>query len=258
MEPLKILILGGTTEASALARALDGDARFAPVLSLAGRTKSPRLPPIPYRIGGFGGVQGLVEYLRREGVEALVDATHPFAAQMARHAAQAAEGTCVPLLAIRRPEWQPEAGDRWTEVPDMAAAAAALGPEPRRVFLTIGQKELAPFAAAPQHVYLIRSVDAPDPSARPPRCEILTARGPFREADEHRLMVEHRIEVLVTKNSGGEAAAAKLSAARALSLPVVMVARAPLPDVPNVETAEATLEWLNARHEAKAATRRGV
>jgi len=258
MQRLKILILGGTTEASALARALAGDARFEPVLSLAGRTKAPMTPPIPFRIGGFGGVEGLVQYLKAEHVDLLVDATHPFAAQMSRHAAEAARIAGVPLLVICRPAWRPVEGDHWIPVPDMVAAVAALGAAPRRVFLTIGQKELAPFRAAPQHHYVIRSVDAPEPDSLPPKAEIITARGPFAEADERRLLSEKRIDVIVTKNSGGTATEAKLAAARALRIPVIMVDRPSRPDVETVETAEAALAWLARLHDAAAVSRRGV
>lgn len=258
MDPLKLLILGGTTEASALARALAGDARFAPMLSLAGVTKAPAMPPIPWRIGGFGGIDGLVRYIGDEKVEALIDATHPFAAQMSHHAAIAARRTGVPLLAVCRPGWQPVEGDRWIPVADMAAAAAALESEPRRVFLTIGQKELAPFRAAPQHAYVIRSVDAPDPQSLPPIAQVITARGPFAEADEIRLLAEQRIDIVVTKNSGGTATEAKLVAARAAGIPVVMVERPPRPDVEAVATAEAALEWLARVHRAIASSRRGV
>lgn len=258
MQRLKVLILGGTTEASALARALADDSRFDAVLSLAGRTRAPRTPPIPFRIGGFGGAEGLAAHLRREAIAALVDATHPFAAQMSRNAAGAAALAGVPLLAVCRPAWQPAAGDRWVPVADMAAAVAALGPAPRRVFLTIGQKELAPFQAAPQHAYLIRSVDAPDLEALPPLAEVITARGPFAEADERRLLRDKRIDVIVTKNSGGAATEAKLPAARALGLPVIMVERPARPDVETVASVEDALAWLERLHRAMAPSRRGV
>ena len=258
MQRLKILILGGTTEASALARLVAGDPRFDPVLSLAGRTKAPQTPPIAYRVGGFGGVAGLARHLREEDIDALVDATHPFAAQISAHAVAAARETEVPLLAICRPAWQVGPGDRWTNVPDIAAAASALGTAPRRVFLTIGQKDLAPFRGAPQHYYVIRSVDAPDPAAVPPQAEIIAARGPFVEVDERRLLAEKRIDVVVTKNSGGAATEAKLAAARSLGIPVILVDRRPPLDVPTVTTAAEALLWLEQRHRATVRSERGV
>jgi precorrin-6A/cobalt-precorrin-6A reductase len=258
MQRLKVLILGGTTEASALARALAGDLRFEATLSLAGRTRAPRTPPIPFRIGGFGGVDGLVQYLRDEHVDVLIDATHPFAAQMSRHAAEAARIAGVKLLAVCRPAWRDVPGDHWTPVPDMAAAVAALGLAPRRVFLTIGQKELAPFRDAPQHAYVIRSVDAPDAEALPPDAEVITARGPFVEDEERRLLAEKKIDVIVTKNSGGTATEAKLAAARGLGIPVIMVERPARPEVETVARAEDALDWLARAHRGTAPSRRGV
>ena len=242
---MKVLILGGTTEASALARDLAGDARINATLSYAGRTRAPAPVPIPTRSGGFGGVQGLVHHLRARVIDALVDATHPFAARMSRHAAEAAIIAGVPLLAIVRPPWQRQPGDCWTDVPDIAAAAAALGPVPRRVFLTVGQQELAPFADAPWHDYLIRSVE---PVTRlPPRAKCITARGPFEMDGERRLLRTARIERLVTKNSGGSATAAKLAAARALGIPVIMVSRPPAEAVPSVPDVAGALAWLRHR-----------
>lgn len=246
---LRVLILGGTTEASMLARSLAGDARFHATLSLAGRTRAPVLPPIAYRIGGFGGVAGLAAYLRAGQIDALVDATHPFAARMSSNACGAALLTGVPLLRINRPEWQQTAGDRWTMVPDMAAAARALGEIPQRVLLTIGQQDLAPFVAAAWHYYIIRSVDAPAPEALPPNAVVITARGPFAEPDEYKLMVDRNITVLVTKNSGAGATAAKLAAARTLGLPVVMVIRPAVPVAAEVADAGSALDWL-AHHAA--------
>lgn len=244
---MKVLILGGTTEASALCRALEDAPPFRPVLSLAGRTRAPTLPAVPARRGGFGGVPGLVEYLRREGIEALIDATHPFATQMHAHAAEAAREAGVPRLAVLRPPWRPVDGDRWTEVGSMAAAVEALGPAPRRVFLTVGQGELAPFRDAPWHDYLVRSVEPPDPAALPPRARCIAARGPFHQDGEHALLRSERIEVVVTKNSGGTAVAPKLAAARALGLPVVLVARPPPPEPPVVAGVPAALEWLRGQ-----------
>ncbi len=246
---MNVLILGGTTEASALARALAGDRRFRATLSLAGRTRQPLPQPLPCRVGGFGGVEGLAAFLSEQQIGALIDSTHPFAAQMSRHAAEAAWLAGTPLLAVSRPAWRPEAGDRWLPVPDMEAAAQALGRATRRVFLTVGQKDLAPFAVAPWHSYVVRSVDPPPPETLPPQAEVITARGPFAEPDERRLLVERRIEVLVTKNSGGEATRPKLAAARALGLPVVMVARPdPPPGVERVATAAEAVAWLARQH----------
>jgi precorrin-6A/cobalt-precorrin-6A reductase len=246
---LNLLILGGTSEASGLARALEADPRYAPILSLAGRTIAPILPPIPHRIGGFGGAPGLAAWLRDHAIDAMIDATHPFAAQITTNAAQAAAATSTPLLRIDRPAWHPTEADRWTLVPTTAEAAAAIGPTPRRVFLTIGQQELAPFRATPSHHYLIRSVDPPPPERRPPNSTIITARGPFDEPSERALLRAHRIEILITKNAGAAATAAKLAAARHLTLPVIMITRPPTPPIPTVDSVPAALDWLATLHD---------
>lgn len=222
---MRVLILGGTTEANALCRALAGQDDLAPILSMAGRTLRPTLPAIPHRIGGFGGTDGLADYLRREGISAVVDATHPFAARISAHAATACARLRVPLVAFTRPPWHPQDGDRWTVVPDLDAAAAALGEAPRRVLLTVGRLGLAPFLRAPQHRYLIRTIDPASPAELPPDHAMILARGPFELAGEEALMQRERIDVVVTKNSGGTAAAAKLEAARMLGAAVVLVER---------------------------------
>ena len=200
---MRVLILGGTTEASAIARALAGDDRYDPVLSFAGRTKAPVPPPIPFRVGGFGGAAGLAAYIERERIAALIDATHPFAARMKAHAAT----VTIPRMAVLRPAWTSVPGDRWVAASTMAEASAALGPQPRRVFLTVGQQDLAPFAGP--HHYVVRSVDTPDYA--PAGAEIITARGPFDAAAETALLASRGIEILVTKNAGGAATAAKLA-----------------------------------------------
>ena len=244
MASLRVLVLGGTTEASELARMLDGDVRLRPTLSLAGRTSGPARPPIPYRVGGFGGAAGLANYLRAERIAAVVDATHPFAAAMTRNAVAACAEARVRLLRVDRPAWNARDGDDWTDVAGMDEAARALGAAPRRVLLTIGRRDLAAFAAAPWHAYLVRSVDLPDPAALPPTARYIAARGPFAEADERELLIRERIEAIVTKNSGGEATRAKLTAARALRIAVVMVARPPAPDVESVPDAAQAHAWL--------------
>jgi len=259
---LNILLLGGSSEASALASRLSGDARFTAVLSLAGRTASPKTSPIAQRLGGFGGVEGLADYIARQGVDAVVVALHPFAARMRANAVAAARLKATPLLILDRPAWRPQTGDRWTCVPDMAAAAAALGPKPRRVLLTVGRQDLAPFKDQPQHAYLARSIDAPVADDLPQDAEILLARGPFTPADERRLLSEGRIDIVVTKNAGASATEAKLTAARALGLPVIMVDRPPRPESAGddlfVSSVEAVWGWLVGRHHSSGATERGV
>ena len=242
---MEVLILGGTTEASVIATALVGDARVRVVLSLAGRTRAPVLPAVPARRGGFGGVDGLVAYLREYSVAALIDATHPFAAQMSRNAMAAATIAGVPMISVLRPQWAACPGDRWTTVGNMPAAVQALGVTPRRVFLTVGQQELAPFSLAPWHNYLIRSVEPPDPALLPATARYIAARGPFREDEERRLLEREGIEALVTKNSGGAATAPKLAAARALGIEVVMVARPVAPPGETVPDAAGALAWLD-------------
>ena len=221
---MRVLVLGGTFEASKLAGLLAGQSGISSMLSFAGRTKALRPPQIPYRTGGFGGVDGLQAYLDAERIDVLVDATHPFAEQMSRHAAIAAARAKIPLIVLSRPAWVAQPGDHWIDVADMAAAAAALGREPKRVFLTIGRLQIGTFAAAPQHFYLIRTIEPLMVSPNLPRHRVILGRGPFAFEAEDKLLREESIDVVVSKNSGGAAAFAKLVVARHLGLPVVMVA----------------------------------
>lgn len=246
--PLNLLILGGTTEANALADRLKDDARFSVCLSLAGRTVSPRLPLVSTRSGGFGGVSGLTGYLHEQAIDVLIDATHPFAVRISANAQFAAESAGIPLIAVTRPAWRSEAGDRWTSVPSLEAAAAAL-PEPRScVFLTVGRQSLAPFALRPQHHYVIRVIDPPEIPEAIEDFEIVVGRGPFSVDDEIATLHAHRVDLLVTKNSGGQAAHAKLAAARTLGLPVVLVDRPPASLAPRFVAVEAALEELTRLH----------
>jgi precorrin-6A/cobalt-precorrin-6A reductase len=240
-----ILILGGTTEARRLAQRLAGRVDLAVTLSLAGRTAAPAVQPVPVRIGGFGGTAGLVDYLSTQGIVALVDATHPYAAIISGNAARAAATIRIPLLALRRPPWLPVVGDHWTEVRDIRHAVEVLDRAPRRVFLALGRKELAPFADAPQHHYLVRSVDPVDPPLPVPHATYVTGRGPFTEDADRALLTAHRIEVVVAKNSGGAASYGKIAVARMLGLPVIMLQRPALPSVPAVETVEDAVSWLD-------------
>ena len=250
---MRVLLLGGTTEASRLAALLADDRRFDATLSLAGATLAPVLPRIAHRIGGFGGVGGLSGWLGAEGVAAVVDATHPFAVQMSRHAALAAAERGIPLLRIDRPAWAPRDGDRWIMVGDAAEAAAALGERPRRVLLTLGSKGLAPFCARPAHRYVVRCIDAPDPLLLPRRAEMLLARGPFTLRSELALLAGRRIEMVVSKNSGGAATAPKLEAARQLGLPVLMIERPAMAaaGADRVVGAEEAMGWLSALHQGR-------
>lgn len=213
-------------------------------MSLAGRTATPIAHTIPVRLGGFGGVDGLVAWMRDHAIDRLIDATHPFAARISANAVAAARIAGVPVLRVARPAWSPGLGDRWTEVPDIAGAVAALGDVPGRVFLTVGRLELAAFRAAPWHHYLVRTIDAPTLTDLPPDHALILDRGPYTLAGETELMRANHIDVLVTKNSGGSATRPKLDAARALRLPVVLVARPPLPAAETVESVEEALDWI--------------
>lgn len=238
----RILLLGGTTEASALARELAAAGAEA-VFSYAGRTEAPVAQPLPLRIGGFGGVAGLVDYLRAERIGAVVDATHPFAAQMSRNALAACAVTGVPLMALERPAWAAQAGDNWRHVFDIAGAISALPEAAARVFLAIGKQNLAGFAGLPHH-YLLRLVDAPLTPPLPD-CTVVLARGPFEVAGDLAVLRQHRIGWIVAKNSGGAGAAAKLVAARHLGLPVIMVERPALPARQVVGSVAEVMGWLS-------------
>ncbi len=222
-------------------------------MSLAGRTREPSAQPLPTRVGGFGGIEGLTTHLRAEAIDLLVDATHPFAAQMSANASAASLASGTPLLRVERAAWAPRAGDDWLEVADMDEAAQALGPVPRRAFLTIGRRQLAAFSAAPCHHYLVRTIDPAAAAHGLPHVRFIEARAPFDASAEAGLMREHRIDVLVSKNSGGADAYGKIAAARELGLPVIIVRRPPaLGATMDVEAALAAIE----HH--RASLRRGV
>jgi precorrin-6A/cobalt-precorrin-6A reductase len=241
---MRVLILGGSTEASALARLVAGRDEVEAVLSLAGRTQNPMPSPVPVRVGGFGGVEGLVAYLERERVEAVIDATHPFAAQMSRHAEAACRAADLPRLVLTRPPWSAAEGDRWIDVGDAAEAARALGPAPQRVFLTVGRLSLPTFAAAPRHRYVVRAIETPEGLGALPDHRLILARPPFRVEGEIRLMHEEGIDVVVSKNSGGDASYAKIAAARELGLPVVMIRRPKPTEGLVLHDPKAALDWI--------------
>lgn len=243
-----VLILGGTAEARALAALLH--AAGTPVItSLAGRVKNPALPVGEVRIGGFGGVDGLVSWLGEHGPLTVVDATHPFAQNISANATQASAITGIPMLTVRRPQWDPQPGDEWIDVPDIGSAASAVAARSSerrglKVFLTTGRQDVDVFSQIDSAWFLIRLVDPPEHHI-PQHRVILRSRGPYTIAGERELLRDNGIDVLVTKNSGGELVRAKLDAARELGLPVIMVAR---PDATRrgeqVRTAAEAAQWV--------------
>ena len=242
-----VLVLGGTGEARALAAALHGSASgdgVRVISTLAGRVADPRLPEGEVRVGGFGGPEGLATYIREQHVDAVVDATHPFAERMSWSAFAACAQTATPLLRLDRPPFARDPAIDWREVATLAGAATLLPAAGRRVFLTTGRQGLAAFARVSDAFFLVRCVDAPDPEALPPEHELLLDRGPFTLAGELELIDRHALDVLVTKDSGGAMTQAKLDAARERRLPVIVVARPPRPDAETVQTVEQALAWL--------------
>lgn len=225
----KILVLGGTADARQLAGKLA--VRHDVILSLAGRTENPVAQGVPVRVGGFGGAQGLAAYLAENRIDLMIDATHPYAARISANAAEAAKLTGVPALAFRRPAWRRQPGDRWTPVDSAAEAAALLGSRPRKIFLALGRQELLPFETAPQHFYVIRSVDPVEPPLAVPNATYILARGPFSEDGDRALLEAHGIGAIVSKNSGGQATYGKIAAARTLGIEVFLIRRPPLPDM---------------------------
>lgn len=236
----RVLILGGTGEAQTLARALQGRAET--ISSLAGRTRSPAVPVGAVRVGGFGGVCGLLRYLVANRIDRLVDATHPFAAQMSRHARLAAAAADVPRLTLGRPMWRREPGDRWVGVSDATEAATVLRAMEGPVLLTVGPGDHAAFAELPHRMVVRRVESGEAPPFRDHAVEV--ARGPFDLAGERRLFDRHGIRVLVTKASGGRATEAKMVVARERGLAVVMIRRPPPEPGPCVTEIRDAVEWV--------------
>lgn len=248
---MQVLLLGGTGEATRLGRQLAGHTTLATTLSLAGRTRSQDTLPLPTRIGGFGGANGLAEYLRGYGVDAVVDATHPFARRITSNAAAASRAAGIPLAILSRPPWEPIPGDQWIRVPDLSAAAAKAAALGEVILVTTGRQHLAPFEAHPDKHYIIRTIDPPQPRPLLPNVVYIQARGPFSRADEAALMAQHAVDVLVSKASGGEATRAKLDAARDRRIPVVMAERPPLPaGIPVYHHPEPVVRWLESLAES--------
>lgn len=242
---MRALILGGIADASLLASEI-ARAGIDAVYSYGGRTRAPADQPLPTRIGGFGGVSGLADYVRREGITHVIDATHPFAAEMSRNAVEACAQTGTPLIALERAPWARTAGDHWIEVDDVSAAATALPEAPARVFLAIGRQHIAPFATKPQHAYTLRFVDPPE-APMPFAADVIVSRGPFTLDSELEMLRTRGIAWIVARNSGGDGARAKIDAARMLELPVIMISRPRLPERLRVESITEVMQWLGHR-----------
>lgn len=229
-----------------LAERLAEHSAFAPLMSFAGRVQALRPPPIPHRVGGFGGAGGLTVFLREHAYEAVIDATHPFAARISLNAAIACATEHRPLAVLTRPAWGAVDGDSWIDVETTTAAATALGTTPRRVFLAIGRQDLAAFRGGVAHRYVIRAVDPPDAATIPEDARVITARGPFHGDDELALLMSEKIDVVVSKNSGGQATYGKIAAARRLGLPVVMIQRPRAAVAGELHDPDAAMAWLEA------------
>ncbi|MCG2625765.1 cobalt-precorrin-6A reductase [Bradyrhizobium sp. WYCCWR 13023] len=242
---MRALILGGIADASLLAAEI-ARAGIDAVYSYGGRTRAPADQPLPTRIGGFGGVSGLADYIRSERITHVIDATHPFAAEMSRHAIDACAETGTPLIALERASWVKAPGDIWIEVGDVNAAAAALPEAPANVFLAIGRQHIAPFATKPQHAYTLRFVDPPE-APLPFAADVIVSRGPFTLDGELEMMRTRGIASIVARNSGGDGARAKIDAARILGLPVIMISRPKLPERLRVESVAEVMQWLGHR-----------
>ncbi|NJM48103.1 MAG: cobalt-precorrin-6A reductase [Alkalinema sp. RU_4_3] len=245
---MRILILGGTGEATMLAKtAVAQLPQLTVQLSLAGRTQNPQtMASVATRIGGFGGVEGLVDYLRERQVGLVIDATHPFAGKISRNAALAAEQLGIPRLMLVRSPWQSMVGDRWSVVPDLKAAAAAVEQgEGRRVFLTIGRQEVGVFAGLAERWFLMRMIEPAEGAV--PEGVVLLDRGPYYLDSELAILKRHAIDLVVSKNSGGPATYAKIEAARQLGLGVVMIDRPAIPESETVETVAGAIDWLRSR-----------
>jgi precorrin-6A/cobalt-precorrin-6A reductase len=244
----RILILGGTREAVELAQRLHGRTGVQIVSSLAGRTRTPHLPPGDVRVGGFGGGPGLRDYLQRERVDLLIDATHPFAERMHGNAIQASLGGGVPLLRVERSPWRQQPGDRWILAESVETAAGMAADHGRRAFLTTGVKELTAFSDVRAVWFLVRLVDPPSEPLPLHHYELILGRGPFGAAEEQSLMRQHHIDLLITKDSGGESTYGKIAAARTRGIPVIMICRPqPLPSVDVADTIEAAVAWVERR-----------
>ena len=242
-----VLILGGTSEAYELAKRLvleAGGQEFRILTSLRGSTQKPRLPKGDHRIGGFGGVDGLENFLREEEVSHVIDATHPFAEQISRNAVHACRSSQLPLIRLERPSWEPESEDNWILKPDLKSAAEWLMDHPQRVLLTTGHRDLDVFRDAHASFFLIRTIEPVSLPEGFPNAENLISRGPFSKDEEIALMRSWKISLLLCKNSGGEASFAKLLAARELSIPVLMVKRPELPEVSQTESIDEVVKWL--------------
>jgi precorrin-6A/cobalt-precorrin-6A reductase len=228
---VRALLLGGTGDANALAEALVR-AGIDAIYSYAGRTQIPLGHALPTRVGGFGGAAGLADCIKQQRITHVIDATHPFAAEMSRHAVESCAATNTPLIALERAPWTRRSGDA-----------------PARVFLAIGRQHIAPFAAKPQHGYTLRFVDAPEAALPLPNAEVIMSRGPFTLDGDRELMASRRIDILVARNSGGSGARAKIDAARELGIPVIMIARPALPARPRAGSVEEVMTWLG--HDAR-------
>ena len=257
MSATRLLILGGTGEAAALARAVL--ARFGEAIdmttALAGRTRHPGPIPGLVRIGGFGGAAGLADYLAAQGVDRVIDATHPFATEISGAARLACDQLRVPRLILARPAWRRHPLDRWIEVDSVEAAAQIVGRVGRRALLTVGGGEIDAFAAASGVRFLVRMIDPPRAPLPLRFHEIVIGRGPFSLSAERHLLQRHAIDVLVCKASGGVATESKLVAARELSLPVIMVRRPPVERGLVVDSVEAALDWLAGLDDRRGARR---
>jgi precorrin-6A/cobalt-precorrin-6A reductase len=245
--PKRILLLGGTGDSRLLAESLAGRADVEVISSLAGRTELPATLPGGLRIGGFGGVEALADYLASERIDLLVDATHPFAARISDNAEAACGKTGTPRLVLARPPWEQVAGDNWIHVAGPEAAAAALPGLAEQVFISVGRQELDAFAGLPRIWFLVRMIDAPRGDLPLTNYEVVLGRGPFEENGERALFLLHGIQALVTKNSGGEATYAKIAVARELGLPVVMIERPPHADQETAASVDEALGWIEAR-----------